>query len=252
MSCCIILPTYNEKENIVVLIDQILGLELGEDVQILVVDDDSQDFTWKVVETRYCGNSSVQVLRRLGAERGLVASLNDAITLVKTDYVLWMDADLQMPASKIPDFFKKMNDERPTAVIGSRFISGGKDLRHEGEVSHSLITNIHRQLSDWLSVFVPRLLGLSVTDVTSGFILIKKSFLDSHLLQGNHGEYFIDLVYRLERKGHLLIEIPYVLSARTKGISKSTKGEVVTMTKVGIRYLLVTLKLICYRFCKKM
>lgn len=251
MKCCIILPTYNEKENIVVLIDQILELELGNDVQILVVDDDSQDLTWKVVETRYLNNSKVQVLRRVGVERGLVASLNDAIAFIKTDYVLWMDADLQMPANKLPSFFSKMSEASPVAVIGSRFISGGKDVRHEGDVSHSFVTSIHRHLSDWLSLVVPRLLGLSVTDVTSGYIMIKRDFFDAYLLQGSHGEYFIELVFELQRKGHRIVEIPYVLSARTKGVSKSTKGELVTMTRVGLRYVLVTLKLFCYRFCKK-
>lgn len=251
MKCSIILPTYNEKDNIVVLIDQILDLGLGDDVHILVVDDDSQDLTWNVVENRYINNNRVQVLRRQGLERGLVASLNDAIGKVKTDYVLWMDADLQMPANKIPDFFSKMRELGPTAVIGSRFILGGKDIRHEGDVSHSFVTSIHRHLSDWLSLVVPRLLGLSVTDVTSGYIMIKRNFFDSYFLEGSHGEYFIHLVFELQRKGHKIVEIPYILSPRIKGVSKSTKGEILTMTLVGLRYVLVTLKLFFCRFRKK-
>jgi dolichol-phosphate mannosyltransferase len=251
VKCCIILPTYNEGGNVITLIDQILALGLDEVFQILVVDDDSQDLTWKAVETRYAEQSNVQVLRRVETKRGLVASLNDAISITKADYILWMDADLQMPANKIPDFFKMMKEVQPTAVIGSRFISGGSDVRHQGDVSHGKVTIIHRCLSNWLSLVVPRLLDLPVTDVTSGFIMVSRDFFNEYLLEGDHGEYFINLVYELHRTGHRIVEIPYILSARTNGVSKSTQGKLPTMIKVGLRYLKVTLRLLNHRIWKK-
>ena len=239
----IILPTFNEKENICILINQILELPLKVPFKVIVVDDDSDDLTWKVVEDAYRLDERVGVIRRTGKTRGLVPSLNDAIKASDAEYVIWMDADLQMPVAKIQDLIEVMVASSATAVIGSRYLPGGTDERDQGVNEPTKITMIHRQLSWVLSRVVPTILSIPNTDVTSGFIAIRRSFFASYELQGMHGEYFIHLAHTLHKGGHKVLEIPYVLGRRIHGDSKSTGGKFAHMFKVGLRYLKLTLHL---------
>lgn len=91
----VILPTYNEKENIKRLISEILE-NMGKNVEILVVDDDSPDGTWKIVEDMAKENNNIILLRRMN-KRGLTSALTDGIKLAKGNIIAWMDTDLSMP-----------------------------------------------------------------------------------------------------------------------------------------------------------
>lgn len=240
----VILPTFNEKDNVPILIDDILNLPNSEKIKIIVVDDDSLDLTWDIVSKKYHGNQRVSVLRREGRQRGLVHSLNEAIAGADTDLILWMDADLQMSAKRIPDFISAYIASQPTAVIGSRYLPGGRDIRHKGKVGNKSVIEMHRWLSGALSRFVPLLLGIASTDVTSGFILIKRNFFNSYKLKGSHGEYFIHLLCELQKGKHPIVEIPYSLTPRINGVSKSTGGRYFPFARVGLRYLVITVLLI--------
>jgi dolichol-phosphate mannosyltransferase len=239
----IILPTFNEKENICILINQILELPLKVPFKVIVVDDDSEDLTWKVVEDAYPLDVRVDVIRRTGKTRGLVPSLNDAIKASEAEYILWMDADLQMPVARILDLIEVILSSSATAVIGSRYLPGGTDERDHGVIEPTKITMIHRQLSWLLSRVVPTILSIPNSDVTSGFIVIRRSFFADYELQGMHGEYFIHLAHTLHKADHNVLEIPYVLGRRIHGDSKSTGGKFAHMFKVGFRYLKLTLHL---------
>lgn len=239
-SFTVILPTYNEKDNAPKLVSEILALPSENDIQVLVVDDDSPDGTASILEQLYGSHERVKVLNRKGQPRGLVNSLNDGIRSSRTEYVIWMDADLQMPSIRILDFIDKVRTLNPTAVIGSRFIPGGMDVRDSG--SGNRLSSFHKHLSLFLNLIVPRLLFLPFTDITSGFIAIRKSFFDGYVLRGHHGEYFIELLCVL--KDYPCVEIPYELRPRERGVSKTTKGNLLGIIVSGWLYLRVSVKLI--------
>lgn len=118
----VILPTYNEKGNIKRLISAILE-NMDKSVEVLVVDDNSPDNTWKVVEDMAKTNNSIRLLRRMN-KRGLTSALSDGIKLAEGKTVAWMDTDLSMPPEKIRELAHKIDNGYDIAV-GSRYIAGG-------------------------------------------------------------------------------------------------------------------------------
>jgi glycosyltransferase involved in cell wall biosynthesis len=113
----IVLATYNERDLIQTTIRALLK-EAPEAMEIIVVDDDSPDQTWRVVESLELPN--VRVIRRRRA-RGLASAFNRGIIESKGDYIGWMDADMCMPPSMIPEMYRKLVDEGYDVAIGSRY-----------------------------------------------------------------------------------------------------------------------------------
>ncbi len=242
----VILPTYDEIENVLILIEQILNLRSIAEIKILVVDDDSPDGTASAVEKKYISFPNIKVLNRKGRPKGLVNSLNDGIKISDTEFLIWMDADLQMPVDKLPELIERLVSGHFTAVFGSRFIPGGDDVRDYQESPG--IPTVHKFLSKLLSFTGRILLDLPATDLTSGFVAIRKSFFSERVLAGHYGEYFIVLLDDLHRGGFSFIEIPYCLGKRGSGSSKSTQGSYSGMAKTGKLYLKVIWKIFIRRY----
>jgi len=217
----IILPTYNEKENIVRLIEE-LCRNIKNPLEVVVVDDDSPDLTWKVAEEM--NNPQVNVIRRKDV-RGLATAIERGIKDAKGEIVGWMDADMCMPPSLIPEMVKFMDDY--DLVIGSRYIGGGKDNRGFFRVVTSRIINFYAGL----------LLGFDIKDYDSGFILMKKKIFEKVAFpSGGYGDYFIELVYKCKKSGCRLKEVPYIFKDREKGVSK-TAGNVIGFLRLGLGYI---------------
>ena len=106
LSLTVILPTYNERDNVPLLIDGILR-HVREPVHVLVVDDDSLDGTWQVVAEIAARDSRVHLLRRT-TERGLTSAIWAGIRAADTDAVSWMDCDLAMPPETIPALLARL------------------------------------------------------------------------------------------------------------------------------------------------
>src|SRR5688500_2494896 len=96
----IVLPTYNERENIVRLMDEIQRL-LNITCEVIVVDDGSPDGTWRAVQEYARSHPQVQLLHRVG-RRGLTSALNEGIKLARGKLVMWMDVDFSMSPERIP------------------------------------------------------------------------------------------------------------------------------------------------------
>ena len=94
MKFSLIIPTYNEKDNITVLIGRLLKLLKPFDYEIIVVDDNSPDKTWKIVQQKYKKNRRVKVLRRMN-KRGLISAITDGFDKAKGEFIGVMDADMQ-------------------------------------------------------------------------------------------------------------------------------------------------------------
>ncbi len=231
----VVLPTYNERENIFVLIEKIFK-HLDQNTEILVVDDNSPDGTWQIVEELTQTYPNLRLIRRLD-KRGLTSALTDGIAASAGDIVAWMDCDLSMPPEKLKELKDKI-DEGYDAAVASRFVKGGGVEIRTGSTD----TVLSYILSLSLNRFIQTILDSSFKDYTSGFIMIKKSILEEIPLKGDYGEYFIDLIHRMRKKGYRTFEIPYLCLARQQGVSK-TGTNFFQYMKRGSKYLKVTLGL---------
>jgi len=224
----IILPTYNERENIAPLVEAIHQC-VSEPLEVVVVDDDSPDRTWEVTAALEKRFPSVRLIRRMG-KKGLTDSLREGISHARGEKLLWMDADFSMPPEAIP-FLSAALETHPVA-IGSRYIQGGKDARRDF-------------LPVFLSAVFNRLAYLllgGLTDYTTGFVAARREVLEKIPFSGNYGEYCIRFLCEARRIGCLIKEIPYECRPRKKGDSKTFTSPVETL-RHGKDYLWTLLSL---------
>lgn len=227
----VVLPTFNEGQNIVPLLERIQR-SLGDVVhEVLVVDDDSPDGTADVAGSWPAGHSSVQVLRRQGV-RGLRSAIQEGIDRSTGGAVAWMDCDLSMPPELLPSLFTALTDA--DVAVGSRYAAGGDDARSD--------VPLHRALSRALNRFVVVLLGAQVTDYTSGFVCARRPVLERIRLTGDYGEYCIDFLHRARTGGYRIVEVPYRNTPRAHGESKTAAGPF-GLVRRGWRYVLVAIRL---------
>lgn len=233
----VILATYNEAENISDLIfelDYYISSQHNSGLEFIVVDDDSLDRTWEIVEKKFANEPKVKLIHRT-QERSLASAIQRGIQESRGEIVCWMDCDFSMPPYKIVELLQKI-DVGYDIAVGSRFVKGGKDIRGETDSFLAVI------LSRLMNLFIALLLDYSFRDYTSGFVAMKKVVLEKVKIRGNYGEYFIDLIYQAKRFGYKIIEVPYYCLPRRRGFSK-TGANLFDYLKKGWVYILVTCKL---------
>lgn len=230
LALTVILPTYNERENVPVLIGDILQ-SVRSPVQVLVVDDNSPDGTWQVVQQLAAEDGRVRLLHRTN-ERGLTSAIWAGIRAAGTDAVSWMDVDLAMPAHVIPLLLERLEAGADIAV-GSRYVPGGSDPGHSA---------MARAFSRVINMFAAVLLRAGVRDYTSGFIAARRAVFDRIELRGDYGEYCIDLLARAAFAGMRIEEVPYACGARFSGESK-TGASFSDYLRRGMGYVTTVLRL---------
>jgi len=215
-SVSVIMPTLNEAENVVSLIQctvdaiQKAGID---DFEIIVVDDDSPDRTWEIASRVVCPPAHVEVIRRM-EDHGLTASLSAGIKAAKHAVIVWLDCDFSHPPGRIPQMLY-MLDQGFDVVVNSRYVAGGgEDRIGEGGA-------IQRFLSLTGNWFVRFFLDASFADYTSGFAAVRKGVLQEIPLRGDYGEYFVDFIYRALHKKYRVCELPYMAMPRRSGESKT-------------------------------
>lgn len=225
----IILPTYNESENIITLIEALFS-SIKQPLEVIVVDDDSPDKTWKIAQDH--NKKGVKVIRR--NERGLPSAIERGLKEAEGDIVGWMDADMSMPPSTLPEMIKNL--EGHDIAIGSRYVDGGKDARGFFRVVTSKMINR----------FAGLLLGFGIKDYDSGFIVFKKEVLQKvpFLAKKGYGDYFIEFIFKCKKAGLKIKEVPYVFRDREKGTSK-TAANLFGFFSLGLGYLK---RIVCIRF----
>lgn len=212
----VMIPTYDERDNIGPLIQEILALPINYDVSVLVVDDDSPDGT--AGEVKNIGRRDPHVrllLRKEERGRGLagIAGFREALDL-GADYVVEMDGD----GSHQPVFIPALLDAtgRRDLVLGSRFVEGGKDADRPP----------HRRLVTFLvRHFIRRLFSVPVRDVTSGFRGFRRELLEKIGLDGlvsTGPSVVLEILYKAHRLGFTIEEVPIVFIDRKKGKTKLT------------------------------
>lgn len=225
----VVLPTYNEAGNIGPLIKALL-LRLPEASEIVVVDDDSPDLTWQVVEGFNRKDSRIRLIRRIG-RRGLTTALQEGIEASQGRYVFWMDCDFSQPPEKITELLKALEDH--DIVVASRYVAGGE------EKGHSRLGSL---LSKMICLFASWVLSPTIKDYTSGYVGARKEILKAIPLQGDYGEYCIAFLYRAHKKGYRILEIPYTCLPRRSGESK-TATNLRGYLQRGRKYIMTVLKL---------
>src|SRR3989344_1079297 len=238
MKISIILPTYNEVENIADLIRAIDSV-VKDEKEMIVVDDNSPDGTSaavrSLIETGEIKN--IRLITRT-KDRGLTNSLKEGIRNARGDIVVWMDCDFSMPPEIIPKLIARI-DEGYDAAIGSRFVKGGSFKKETSGTRDSWVAVV---LSRLMNLFIRVTLCMSLKDYTSGFIAIKHGILKRFELRGDYGEYFIDLMFRVQLSKYRIIEIPYTCLPRRKGESK-TGSNMRDYLRRGIKYVIVATRL---------
>jgi len=234
----VILPTYNERENINDLIGELIlyiSKYISDDFELLVVDDDSPDKTWEEVQSYFVKDLRIRVIRRI-EQKSLALAIRKGIQESKGDIIAWMDCDFSMPAYKLIELVQRVYGGYDVAV-GSRFVKGGKDVR--GPPDSWLMVVLSRAMNYFISFILDR----SFKDYTSGFVAVnRKVFDDGIKISGDYGEYFIDFIYNVLRQRYKIVEIPYYCVPRRKGVSK-TGSNLWEYLKKGWKYILLTLKL---------
>ncbi len=231
----IVIPTYNESQNIVALISRIsqtmadsVSLN-GLRAEIIVVDDNSPDGTAALCLSTGDGNCPVKVIVRTN-ERGLGSAVGRGIVEAAGDTIVVMDADFSHDCAMIPKLALAVSSDSTDVAIASRFAKGGR-----------MFSSPHLLLgSGMLNMFIRTVLAMPVKDITGGFIAVRRSSLqglDSQAIFRGYGDYCIALLYKGFRRGWRLEEIPFTYGHRQVGLSKTR------FLKTGVSYGLRALKL---------
>jgi len=212
----IIIPTYNEAENIVNIINELLALVCGGvTIEILVVDDNSTDGTAMLVKN--INDHRVHIIERpgkMGLGTAYIRGFKYAIEN-SYDYVFEMDADFSHDPEAVPAFFEKLKDH--DLVIGSRYIEG---IAVVNWPLSRLMISIGASYYTRMITFLP------VKDVTAGFMAYRVDSLkqiDFEKVHSNGYSFQIEMKFRMWKKGFKLIEIPIVFIDRRAGVSKMSR-----------------------------
>ena len=212
----VIIPTYNERENIKRIVTAVLAQD--ESIDVLVVDDGSPDGTGQIVDTMAAENSRIHALHRsgkLGLGTAYVAGFKWAL---ERDYqfILEMDADFSHSPDKLPAFLEAI--KTADLVLGSRYQNG-----HINVVNWPISRLF---LSYSANIYARRVTGLQVFDATGGFKCFRRSVLEAIDLsdvRSNGYAFQIEMTFRAWKKGFRIVEIPIVFVDRTEGSSKMSK-----------------------------
>ncbi|MEM4520790.1 MAG: glycosyltransferase family 2 protein [Candidatus Bathyarchaeia archaeon] len=211
MKVSVIIPTYNEADNISRLIaDLIRHLENNfKDFEIIVVDDNSPDETWRIVEEESKKDCRVRLIRRINI-RGLGSAIVDGLRDSMGDYIIVMDADFQHPPNIVPQLVYKAIETGADIVVASRYAKGGKT---EGWSMTRKIISLGALLLAHLLICESR----RTKDPISGFFLVKKG-LNFSALRGKGCKALLEILVANPRAK--VIDLPYTFTRRASGKSK--------------------------------
>jgi dolichol-phosphate mannosyltransferase len=213
----LVIPTYNEKENIAGIISAVFNILPNADV--VVVDDRSPDGTADIVRSLADRNQRLHFISREG-EKGLglayIAGFKHVLQQLNVDYVFEMDADLSHNPKYLPVFLEYAKEY--ALVSGSRF------LHRVSIKNRALWRNFISLTTKWL---VNKLIGIGLTDVTTGFRCYQAKALaglELDKIQSKGYAFQIEILSLVKQKGFAVKELPILFVERTKGSSKLSFG----------------------------
>ncbi len=221
MQVTIIIPTYNERENIERLVTQLLALPLR--AEVIVVDDNSPDGTGDIADQLALkSNGRMDVVHRagkLGLGTAHIAGFKHALA-GDADLICTMDADFSHNPRYIPDMVTKI-DQGYDLVIGSRYVPGG---------GTSGCTFMRKMLSWGANAFARILLSLHAHDTTAGFRCYRREVLNEvglDEIQADGYSFLVEMLHRVQRHGWRVGEVPIIFENRRLGASKISQDEII-------------------------
>ena len=213
MKTFVMIPTYNEKENISNLINGILKLRISN-LHIVVADDNSPDGTWKIVEDMSRKKKNVHLLLRKTDKGRGSAGRDGFIYCLKNhaDYVVEMDADMSHDPKYIPALLASLKNS--DLVLGSRRLKGSKEVGRGA---------IRRFITFAANLYITLMLGIRVRDCNSGFRCFRRKVLEAIKLEKleSRGPAIVqEVLFKAHLKGFKIKEIPITFVNRAKGKSK--------------------------------
>lgn len=215
MKAVVVIPTYNERDNIVRLAGEIL--KQHPDLHILFVDDNSPDGTGALADELAAAEGRIGVIHR-AAKLGLGSAYREgfrAALEMGADYLIEMDADFSHDPAVLPVFLVTIR--RCDLVIGSRYLNGVSVVNWP---IRRLI------LSYFASVYTRFVTGLKIMDCTSGFKCFRRSVIEAIDLDSVRSDGYsfqIEMNYRCREKGFSIVEVPIIFIDRHAGSSKMSK-----------------------------
>ncbi|MEA3345809.1 MAG: polyprenol monophosphomannose synthase [Chloroflexota bacterium] len=214
----VIIPTYNESENLERLVRLILDLPL--EPEVIVVDDNSPDGTGQIADRLAAEKGRIHVIHRpgkLGLGTAYIAGFRRALSL-GVECIITMDADFSHHPRYIPDLVA--HSDGAQVVVGSRYVQGG------GTRYCSLK---RRLLSRGANGFARLMLGLEARDCTAGFRCYRRRALeaiDLDAILSDGYSFLIEMLYQCQSRGYHTAEVPIVFEDRRHGVSKISRQEI--------------------------
>lgn len=216
MNTLIVVPTYNEADNLRELIERIFSLK--SDLGVLIVDDNSEDGTGRLADELAEANDRIYVLHRPkkeGLGKAYLDGFKFALEKVKTENIIQMDADLSHDPVHIPQFLEKIKE--CDLVVGSRY--------HKGQIS---VVNwpLSRLIISYAgSKYIRIFTRLKISDPTTGYNCYRREVVENilnHNIRSNGYAFLIEIKYLCKKLGYRVEEIPITFRDRTKGKTKMT------------------------------
>ena len=220
MKTIVVTPTYNEAEHLSNLVEVILSLNI-DNLGILIVDDNSPDGTGQIADNlaeKY--PHKIEVIHRqgkLGLGTAYVAGFTHALE-EGAEAIIQMDADLSHPPESIPKLLEQIGTY--DVVIGARYVRGG---------GTRYCTLPRKALSWGANAFAKIVLWLQAMDCTAGFRCYRREVLESIDLDtifSNGYSFLIEMLYRVQRRGWRVAEVPIIFENRRRGASKISRQEI--------------------------
>ena len=210
----IVIPTYNERDNIIILLEELKKVLKSISHEIIFVDDNSPDGTSAVVKDCMKKSSEIRLIHRIG-RRGLAGAVIEGIFAANADIVAVMDCDLQHDENKLLDMINLFSKNSSLdIVIGSRFTE-------TGEISEKAFSKIRELGSKATTFIIKKVLNITSTDPLSGFFMVKKeSFLKSSENLQTQGFKVLADFLATSGKNIQIKEIGYRFKNRIAGESK--------------------------------
>ena len=217
----IILSTFNEKLSIEFTISELI--KYLPDCEIVVVDDNSPDGTFEILKKINYKNLKIFSRKKT---KGLASAFLLGLINTRGDIIGWLDSNMGDAAKKFPEMLQNLKEA--DIVILSRYVAEGKDERNKIRVVASYLLNKFSKL----------ILRSKINDLSSGNFLMKREVLNDVVpVAKGHGEFMMEFLYKAEKKGNKIIEIPYIQQIDIEGHSKSFPN-IAKFLYLGFFYLL--------------
>jgi dolichol-phosphate mannosyltransferase len=206
----VVIPTYNERENVPLIVDLLKETLDGISFELIFVDDNSPDATAAAARTLGETDRRVRCIRRIG-RRGLAGACLEGMLATQARYVAVLDADLQHDEALLPAMLQRLRDGDADLVVASRHIEAGSD---------ATLSGIRSRISRLANALAQRVLRVKLSDPMSGFFMLRRAVVEdiAPSLSSQGFKILLDIVATSPRLR--VLELPYVFRERRHGESK--------------------------------